>query len=96
MVVLIEDCYKDDMSLCMRTVPGTESVFNKYQLLLLPLDLFLIRNTPFISWLLTFTAKSHSGSTRESGSQENLGEGSRTGITGLRGRWSLSFLPLSF
>lgn len=50
-------------------------VFNKYQLLLLPLDLSLIRNTPFISWLLNFIAKSHSGSTREGGSREDLGEG---------------------
>lgn len=94
-MVLIENCCKDDKSLCMRAVPGTESVLNKYQLLLLPLDLFLIRNTPFISWLLNFTAKSHTGSTREGGRQEDLGEGSRTSIRGLWGRWSFSFLPFS-
>lgn len=39
-------------------MPGTKSAFTKRQLLLLPLDLFSIRKTLFLSWLLNFTAKS--------------------------------------
>ena len=64
----------------LSTVPGTKSVFNNCQLLLLPLDLFSIRSTHFISWLLDLIAKSHPESTGERGCQDGLGEGRRTGV----------------
>lgn len=52
----------------LRTVPDTESGFNKHQLLLLLLDLFSISNTP------SFIDKSHAGSTGEGGCLWELGK----------------------
>lgn len=77
-----------------RTVPGTESEFNKCQLFLLPLDLFSIRNTPFTSWLLNLTTKSHPGVQEKEAVRMAWGRGAGH-VSGDREVLSPSSFPLS-